>query len=94
MGVDEELETMEDDFETDAELAEEENDFDLEEEYEDDEYEDDEDEYDLGITREGVAEATDDFNAIYKEGIETAKELKDAFDDIKDAFNLGGLFKK
>lgn len=97
MGLDEELESMEDDLETDAEKAEEENDFDLEEEYEDSEYEENDeidDEYDLGITREGVAEATDDFNTIYKEGVETAKELKEAFDEIKEAFNFGGLFKK
>lgn len=51
-------------------------------------------EYDLGITREGVKETTQDMNAIYREGIETITELKDAFDDIKDGLDLGGLFGK
>lgn len=46
------------------------------------------DEYDLGITREGVAEATSDLNAIAKEGAETAKELKEAYDDIMDSFGF------
>ena len=44
------------------------------------------DEYDLGITREGVSEATADLNAIAKEGAATAKELKEAYDDIMDSF--------
>ena len=43
---------------------------------------------DLGITREGVAEATADLNAIAKEGAETAKELKEAYDDIMDSFGF------
>lgn len=46
------------------------------------------DEMDLGITREGVAEATSDLNAIAKEGAETAKELKEAYDDIMDSFGF------
>lgn len=46
------------------------------------------DEYDLGITREGVAEATDNLNAIAKEGAATAKELKEAYDDIMDSFGF------
>lgn len=47
-----------------------------------------EDEYDLGITREGVAEATSDMNAIYKEGIQVAAELKNTFDDISSGFDF------
>ncbi|MCL1796710.1 MAG: hypothetical protein FWG24_00040 [Eggerthellaceae bacterium] len=54
---------------------------------------DDGEEFDLGITKEQVAETTDDFNAIYKEGIAAAKEIKEAFDDIKSVFNLGSFFK-
>lgn len=49
-------------------------------------------EYDLGITREGVAQATDDMNAIYKDGIQVAAELKSTFDDITEG--LGFLKKK
>lgn len=45
-------------------------------------------EYDLGITREGVAEATNDLNAIYKDGIEIAAEFKGAFDDIAEGFSF------
>ena len=54
---------------------------------------DDDDEFDLGITKEGVAQATDDVNAIYKDGIAVAAELKGAFDDIKSAFDFSS-FKK
>ncbi len=43
---------------------------------------------DLGITREGVAETTADLNAIAREGAETAKELKAAYDDIMDSFGF------
>ena len=43
---------------------------------------------DLGITREGVKEATSDLNAIAKEGAETAKELKEAYDDIMESFGF------
>ena len=50
--------------------------------------------YDLGITKEGVAEATNDMNAIYKDGIAVAAELKGAFDDIKSAFDFKGILKK
>ena len=46
------------------------------------------DESTLGITREGVAEATADLNAIAKEGAATAKELKEAYDDIMDSFGF------
>lgn len=46
------------------------------------------DEYDFGITREGVAEATSDMNAIYKDGVEIAAEFKGAFDDIMDGFSF------
>lgn len=60
---------------------------------EDDEDEDD-DEFDFGITKEGVAEVTGDMNAIYKDGIAVAAELKGAFDDIKSAFDFGSFLKK
>jgi hypothetical protein len=43
---------------------------------------------DLGITRESVAETTADLNAIAKEGAETAKELKEAYDEIMDSFGF------
>lgn len=43
---------------------------------------------DLGITREGVKATTADLNAIAKEGAETAKELKEAYDDIMDSFGF------
>ena len=46
------------------------------------------DETDLGITREDIAETTADLNAIAKEGAETAKELKEAYDDIMDSFGF------
>lgn len=46
------------------------------------------DEMDLGITREGVAETTADLNAIAKEGAETVKELKEAYDDIMESFGF------
>lgn len=45
-------------------------------------------EFDLGITREGVAEATADVNAIYKDGVELAAELKGAFDDIAEEMSF------
>ena len=43
---------------------------------------------DLGITREGVTEMTSDLNVIAKEGAETAKELKEAYDDIMENFGF------
>lgn len=55
---------------------------------------DDDDEFDLGITKEGVAAATSDMNAIYKDGVAVAAELKDAFDDIKGALDFSFLKKK
>jgi hypothetical protein len=45
-------------------------------------------ENDLGITREGVKETTADLNAIAREGAETAKELKEAYDDIMENFGF------
>lgn len=50
--------------------------------------------YDLGITKEGVARATNDMNAIYKDGIAVATELKGALDDIKSAFDFTSVLKK
>ena len=49
-------------------------------------------ENDLGITRESIQETTADLNALAKEGAETAKELKEAYDDIMD--NIGFLVPK
>lgn len=46
------------------------------------------DEYDLGITREGVASATNDMNAIYKDGVHIAAELKSTFDEISSGFDF------
>lgn len=45
-------------------------------------------EFDLGITREGVAEATANINAIYKDGAEIAAELKDTFDEISEGMSF------
>lgn len=61
---------------------------------EEEEAEEGDDEFDFGITKEGVAEATSDMNAIYKDGIAVAAELKGAFDDIKEAFNFSSILKK
>ncbi|WP_270297241.1 hypothetical protein [Eggerthella sinensis] len=55
---------------------------------------DDDNEFDFGITKEGVAAATSDMNAIYKDGIAVAAELKGAFDDIKSAFDFTSILKK
>ncbi|RDB60522.1 hypothetical protein C1878_13795 [Gordonibacter sp. 28C] len=65
----------------------------VEDDDEDDGEADDDNPYDLGITKEGVAEATNDMNAIYKDGIAVAAELKEAFDDIKGAFDFSFLKK-
>lgn len=56
--------------------------------------EDDDNEFDLGITKEGVAQATSDINSIYKDGVAVATELKGAFDDIKSAFDFKSVLKK
>ncbi|MEC4273371.1 hypothetical protein VJ923_09405 [Adlercreutzia sp. R25] len=45
-------------------------------------------EFDLGISREGVAEATANVNAIYKDGVQVAAELKSTFDEISDSLNF------
>jgi hypothetical protein len=46
------------------------------------------DEFDLGISREGVAAATEDVNSIYKEGVAVVSELKSTFDDISDSLSF------
>ena len=46
------------------------------------------DEFDLGISREGVAAATRDVNAIYKDGVKVAAELKSTFDEISDSLSF------
>lgn len=46
------------------------------------------DEFDLGISREGVAAATKDVNAIYKDGVQVAAELKSTFDEISDSLSF------
>ena len=114
MGLDEELETIEDGAETEAEQIDQETELEDVEEFQNDEefdpsddeteyyyVEEDEEEaeeednpYDLGITKEGVAEATNDMNAIYKDGIAVAAELKGAFDDIKSALDFTSFLKK
>ena len=47
--------------------------------------------YDLGITREGVAEATSDMNDIYRDGVAIAVDLKDALSEIKEAFDFSDI---
>ena len=47
----------------------------------------------LGITRDGVQRATDDMNAIFKDGVKMAAEFKGAFDDIKSALDFSSLLK-
>jgi hypothetical protein len=54
----------------------------------------DDNEYDLGITREGVAEATSDINDIYKDGVQIAAELKSTFDEINESFSFLSKKKK
>lgn len=47
----------------------------------------------FGITRDGVQQATDDMNAIFKDGVKMAAEFKGAFDDIKSALDFSSLLK-
>ncbi len=62
--------------------------------YVEEDEEDADDEFDFGITKEGVAQVTGDMNAIYKDGVAVAAELKGALDDIKSAFDFGSILKK
>lgn len=48
----------------------------------------DEEEFDLGITREGIADATADMNAIYKDGVAIAAEFKETIDDINEGLSF------
>ncbi len=48
----------------------------------------DEEEFDLGITREGIAETTADLNAIYRDGAQVAAELKDTMADIGEGLSF------
>ena len=48
----------------------------------------DEEEFDLGLTRETISEATADLNAIYKDGAEVAAELKEAVSDINEGLSF------
>lgn len=45
-------------------------------------------EFDLGITREGVAEATAGMNDIYREGVAVASELKQTVDEISESMSF------
>ncbi|MCI9129245.1 MAG: hypothetical protein HFJ65_02845 [Eggerthellaceae bacterium] len=45
-------------------------------------------EFDLGITREGIAEATQDMNVVYKEGAEVLSELKETMDEISESMSF------
>lgn len=45
-------------------------------------------EFDLGITREGIAEATADMNVVYKEGAEVIGELKDTMAEIGESLSF------
>ena len=47
----------------------------------------------LGITRDGVQAATDDMNAIFKDGVKVAAEMKGAYDDIKSALDFSSFLK-
>lgn len=42
-------------------------------------------EFDLGISREGIAEATADMNVVYKEGAQVLGELKETMDEISES---------
>lgn len=55
--------------------------------------EEEENEFDPGISREGVQRATDDMNAIYKTGASTVAEIAGAVNDIKSAFDFKSLLK-
>lgn len=48
----------------------------------------DDEEFDLGITREGIAETTEDLNAVYKEGVEVLGEFKETMADISESFSF------
>ena len=45
----------------------------------------DEKSFNLGLTRDDIQAATDDLNAIYKDGKEVVTELKEAFDDLSQS---------
>lgn len=45
-------------------------------------------EFDLGITREGIAEATADMNVVYKEGAQVIGELKDTMAEIGESMSF------
>ena len=88
-----EIEYSEDDIEA---YIVDEDDNEIEYYYDDDEEaakgESDEDNpYDLGITREGVAEATSDMNDIYRDGVAIAVDLKDALSEIKEALDFSDI---
>lgn len=54
----------------------------------------DEDEQDANpLSYRNMQSATDDLNSIYHEGVAVAREIKGAVDDIKELFDLKGLFK-
>lgn len=91
MGLDEELESMEESGETEAEAIDEQAD--LEEQLDDDMLEGEGDEEEPFLTRENLEQTKDDLNDIYQEGAALASELKDAFADIKEGLNLGSFFK-
>ena len=59
--------------------------------YDDDEEAAKDNPYDLGITREGVAEATSDMNDIYRDGVAIAVDLKDALSEIKEALDFSDI---
>ena len=50
--------------------------------------------YDMGITREGVANATREMNDIYHDGAAIAGELKGAFEDIAQALDFSDILGK
>ncbi len=45
-------------------------------------------EFDLGISREGIEEATKDANAVYREGVQVAAEFKGIMSDISESMSF------
>ena len=107
--VAEEDEMDEDDefFDDDDEEWEEDEDWDEEEEWDEDwdeddedwdeddewEYDDDEEEDENPLAYKKVQRTTDDLNSIARDGVAVARELKEAYDDIKQLMDFKSLFK-
>ena len=90
--VAEEDEMDEDDefFDDDDEEWEEDEDWDEDDEWE---YDDDEEEDENPLAYKKVQRTTDDLNSIARDGVAVARELKEAYDDIKQLMDFKSLFK-